>query len=328
MALRAGAGRVYAIDLTSMLGVAKEVLARAGMDHRCTFINDLSQRVELPERVDLVVCDQVGFFGFEAGILDSFRDARQRFLKPHGKLIPERIRLRLAAFESVSEWNRINGWRAANVDPDFHWLRKFAVNSTHAARLGRDQVLCAPAFLGDIDLYKDNPDFFSWSADLRIERDGVIHGVAGWFECELAEDIWMTNSPLADEPIQRPQSLMPIDEPMLVHEGDEVEVTIIARPFDRLVSWKVEFPRTGRRFSHSTWEGMVLTQKDLMQTRPGRIPHLSRDGAARMTVLGYCDGRRTAREIQEAVLREHPGLFPSQEEISRFVTQVLAEDAD
>ncbi len=294
----------------------------------CTFINDVSQRVELPEPADLVVCDQVGFFGFEAGILDAFGDARERFLKPQGKLIPERIRLRLAAVESVSDWRRIDGWRAANVDPDFHWLRKFTVNSTHTTQLARGQVLCAPVLLGDIDLYRDNPDFFSWSADLRILRDGVMHGVAGWFECELAEDVWMTNSPLADQPIRQPQSLMPIDEPMPVHEGDEVKVNVMARPFDRLVSWRVEFPRTGRRFSHSTWEGMVLTQKDLMQTRPERTPRLSRDGAARMTVLGYCDGRLTAREIEEVVLREHPRLFPSREEISRFVTQVLARDTD
>ena len=45
-------------------------------------------------------------------------------------------------------------------------------------------------------------------------------------------------------------------------------------------------------------------------------------------MLGYCDGRRTAREIEQAVLRDHPGLFPSPEEIRRFVAQVLGRDAE
>jgi protein arginine N-methyltransferase 1 len=43
-------------------------------------------------------------------------------------------------------------------------------------------------------------------------------------------------------------------------------------------------------------------------------------------VLDYCDGHRTVSQIEEAVLREHPDLFPSNEEISRFVAQVLNKD--
>ena len=55
---------------------------------------------------------------------------------------------------------------------------------------------------------------------------------------------------------------------------------------------------------------------------------MSREGQARITVLGYCDGRRTAREIEQAVLRDHPELFPSPEEISRFVAQALGRDTE
>jgi hypothetical protein len=65
-----------------------------------------------------------------------------------------------------------------------------------------------------------------------------------------------------------------------------------------------------------------------MRAHPDRVPRLSREGAARMTVLGYCDGRHTAREIEHAVLRDHPALFPSPEEICSFVLQVLGKDAD
>lgn len=43
-------------------------------------------------------------------------------------------------------------------------------------------------------------------------------------------------------------------------------------------------------------------------------------------MLGYCDGRRTAREVEQAVLREHPNLLPSPAEISQFVVQVLGKD--
>ena len=65
-----------------------------------------------------------------------------------------------------------------------------------------------------------------------------------------------------------------------------------------------------------------------MRSRPERVPRLSREGQARIAVLGYCDGQRTAREIEQAMLRDHPNLFPFSEEISRFVAQVLGRDTE
>jgi protein arginine N-methyltransferase 1 len=214
------------------------------------------------------------------------------------------------------------------VPAEFHWLRQHTVNAKHAVELPREALLGVPAVLGDIDLYADNPDYFSWTAELRIERDGVMHGLAGWFECELAEGAWMTNSPLSERRINRSQAFLPIDEAVQVKAGDLVMATIMARPADHLIAWVVEFPAIGRRFSHSTWQGMLLAPEDLIRSHPDRVPQLSREGEARTTVLGYCDGRRTAREIEQAVLRGHPDLFPSPEEISRFVMQALGRDTE
>ncbi|MDG4596631.1 MAG: class I SAM-dependent methyltransferase [Candidatus Contendobacter sp.] len=328
LCLQAGAGRVYGIDSTAMLEVARETFSRAGWAEQAIFIRGHSHRVELPEPVDLVICDHVGYFGFDYGIVHTLQDARRRFLKPGGNLIPARLRLHLGAVESESCRAKAESWGAEGVPAEFHWLRQHTVNAKHAVELAGEALLSAPAALGDIDLRADNPDFFSWTAELRIERDGVMHGLAGWFECELAEGVWMTNSPLADRAIQRPQAFLPIDEAVPVRAGDTVKARIMARPADNLIAWIVDFPASGRRFSHSTWQGMLLAPEDLLRSQPNRVPRLSRDGRARITVLGYCDGRRTARGIEQAVLREHPDLFQSPEEISRFVAQVLGQDTD
>ena len=328
LCLQAGAGRVYGIDSTTMIEVARETFARAGWAERATCIRGHSHRVVLPEPVDVVICDHVGYFGFDYGIVHTLQDARRRFLKPGGSLIPARIQLRLGAVESESCRDKAEGWRAEGVPAEFHWLRQYAVNAKHAVELPPKALLGAPAVLGDIDLYADNPDFFSWTAELRIQRDGIMHGLAGWFECELAEDVWMTNSPLAERPIQRSQAFLPIDEAVPVKTGDSVKARVMARPADHLIAWVVDFPATGRRFSHSTWQGLLLAPEDLMRSRPDRVPRLSREGQARITVLGYCDGKRTAREIEQAVLRDHPNLFPSPEEISRFIMQTLGRDTE
>ena len=326
LCLRAGASRVYAIDSTAMIEVARQSLERAGWGEHAKFIHGKAHQVELPEKVDMVICDQVGYFGFDYGIVQSMQDARQRFLKPDGRLVPSRILLKLAPVESESSHALAEGWQAKDIPAEFHWLREYAVNSKHAVQLPREALLSTPADLGAIDFRSDNPDFHSWSVELRIERDGILHGIAGWFECELAEDVWMTNSPIAEDAIKRPQAFLPIGEAVAVKAGDMIKATVMARPADQLIAWQVQIPASGRKFSHSTWQGELLTSDALVKHDPAHVPVPSRLGQARACVLAYCDGRRTVLEIEQAVLREHPDLLPSAAEISRFVAQVLGGD--
>lgn len=327
LCLQAGASKVYAIDDSAMIEIARETLVRAGHGDHASFVSGKSSRIELPERVDVVICDHVGFFGFDYGIMDFLADARKRFLKPGGTLIPSKIRLNLAAVGSQRCDDLANGWQAEAIPEAFHWLRNYAVNTKHAVDLEKDDVFCAPAVLADIDLYADHPDFFSWNVELHIERDGLMHGLAGWFDCELAKEVWMTNSPLAEKPVQRSQAFLPINEAVKVKAGDTVNAMLMIRPTDNLIAWVVEFPASGQRFAHSTWQGELLTPEQIVQRNPAHVPRLSRKGLATATVLSYCDGLRTVEQIEQAVLRDHPDLFPSAEEISRFVTQVLGRDS-
>src|SRR5215475_1775821 len=51
------------------------------------------------KRVYVVLADQIGRFGLESGILEYFGDARARFLKPDGLMVPSEIRLVVAPVE-------------------------------------------------------------------------------------------------------------------------------------------------------------------------------------------------------------------------------------
>lgn len=328
IALAQHAAHVYAIDDSLMIEVARQSFARAGYADRTTLIRGRSQRVELPERVDVVLCDHVGHFGYDYGVVGVLKDASERFLKPGGRLIPSRIRLEVAAVGGRRCSEIVNGWQADGIPAELHWLRGHSVNAKHAVSFSRDDVLSPSGSLGDIDLHSDTPGFLSWNAELHIERAGAMHGVAGWFDCELAEGVWMTNSPLAEKPIQRPQAFLPIGEALQVAAGDVIKTTIMARPADNLIAWVVESSATGQRFAHSTWQGMLMSPQGLARANPGHVPTLSREGQALVKVLGYCDGNRTAEEVRQAVLRDHPDLFPSEAEISDFVFGALGKDTE
>ena len=326
LCLQAGVAQVHAIDSTLAIEVARRALKRAGWAPKADFISGSSFQVDLPERVDVVICDHVGYFGFDYGLIGLLADARKRFLKPGGTLIPGRLKLHIGAVESKKGRQLADAWQEPGIPPEFHWVRQHSVNSKHAVNLQRDELLTDPAELCCIDLQADNPDFFSWSAQLTVQRDGVLHGLAGWFECELADGVWMTNSPLSDSGIDRSQAFLPIDEALPVKAGDRLDVTVMARPADHVIAWTVGHPASGRRFSHSTWQGDLLERERLARSHPEHIPQVSRTAHARGVVLGYCDGQRSVAQVQETVLRDHPALFPSREEIARFVKMVLSRD--
>ncbi len=98
LACQAGARRIYSIEEGAIIELARQLFEINGYQDRVVFIKDLSMRVDLPEKVDVVIADQIGF-GPEFGLLDSLSDARDRFLKTGGRLIPARVDLFLAPVE-------------------------------------------------------------------------------------------------------------------------------------------------------------------------------------------------------------------------------------
>ncbi len=272
LCLRAGASHVIAIDSSAMLEVARRTMTRAGLADRCTFIHARSQQVTLPDPVDVVICDHVGHFGFDYGIVHTIGDARRRFLASGGRVIPGKLRLCVGAIESTAARAKVDRWNAQGVPEEFHWLRTHAANMQHAVQLAQGALLGAPTVIGEIDLGMDQGDFFRWSGTLHVERDGTLHGLAGWFDCELAAGVSMTNSPLSDRAIDRSQAFLPVQESVPLRAGDEIRVAVMARPEDHVIAWTVEIPRTGWRSKQATWPGMPLSSQDFARALSEHAP--------------------------------------------------------
>jgi ubiquinone/menaquinone biosynthesis C-methylase UbiE len=326
MALRAGARKVYFVDHGPVIEVARQIVAEAGFSDRAEFFQASSFELALPEQVDVVVCDHVGFFGFDYGVLELLADARQRFLKPGGITVPAQIELQLAPVESVTCRKFVGQWQDGSVPEEFGWLSTTAANTMHATELTEKDLLADAVTIATLDLGAEIAPYLSWDAEFSCARDGTLDGVAGWFDCKLYDDVHMTNSPAAAEFITRSQAFLPLASPVPISAGDDLRVTVMARPQDNVIGWLVELPGSGKRFAHNTFNGLELDREALMRAQPGRVAKLNDRGLARQVVLSYCDGHRTVAEVQELVQREHPNLFPSAHARSSFVTQVLSWD--
>ena len=330
MACRAGAKRVYAVDEGPIIGLAREVAEANGLRDRIIHIKGLSTRVELPERVDVVVADQIGRFGFESGILEYFQDARARFLKPGGVMVPDEIGLVVAPVEHQELFGQIEFWSRTPGGFDFRPASPIAANTGYPARFDSTHLLGAPAQAISLRLLTASMDALNAESVLVAARPGTLHGIGGWFEAKLSPRVTLTNSPLAARPIFRRQVFFPIGRPIALEQHDEIHVRLRIRPAGTIVSWTVEV-RGGLavkgRFRHSTFQGMLLCREDLDRTDLGFVPRLTPWGEARRSVLELCDGRQALAEIEREVLRRHPTLFGSLAEAAAFVTEVVTRYA-
>jgi len=332
-ACRAGAKRVYSIEEGSICLIAREVASANGYSDRIQFIKGHSRHVDLPERVDVVIADQLGNFGLNAGLIQYFVDARQRFLKPEGITIPRRLDLILAPVEDHDLFGHVEFWNTRPAGFDFKSTRVFAANTGYQVNLSPESLCGEAAVIATVDLNHATTETFHGETKLSVSRSCTLHGLGGWFDAQLANGITMTNSPMGEPRIQRGQIYFPIDRAVPALGGDSVCVRMTVRPADSIVNWNVDImdPLSGdakARFRHSTWKGMLVPPEDILRTQPCYRPKLIPRGEARRTVVNLCDGIRTVSEIEEELLRLYPNLFRSRDEAAVFVAEVVTRYAE
>ena len=331
LACRAGASRVYAIDDGGIIDLARSLCRANGFADRVVFIKELSTRVTLPEKANVVVADQIGRFGFEAGVWEYFTDARARLLAPGAATVPTRVQLRIAPVEAPELFDQIDFWSRRPAGFDLSAARVLAANTGYPARFAPEGLLADPATLADLDLAEAEPRSIGAEVECAARRSGTLHGLGGWFRAELAPGIFMSNGPGEPGRIDRLNVFLPIASPVAVEPGDRIRVRARIIPSQVMLRWQVTVSSASgsakARFDHSTAEGMLLTAEDLARTRPDYVPRLTAWGEARRTLLELCDGRRSVAEIEAEVWRRHPALFTSAEAAGAFVAEVVTRYA-
>ena len=330
LACEAGAKRVYSIEETGLIELAREIAQANGYADRIQFIKEFSTRVELPEPADVILADQIGHFGFEAGLFDYFSDARRRFLKTGGVTIPQRLTFCVAPVEHQPLWEQIDFWNQPSMGMNVNPARALAANTGYPVKLKPEQLLGPSDESLTVDPSISGPHPLQVRCTLPINRTGTLHGLGCWFVAQLSPSVTMSNSPLIEQQIDRRNVFFPLDRPVSVQAGDFVRVTIHILPIQITVTWTVEIHKKNPaipdslRYTHSTLKGMLICKEDLRKTRPTFVPTLTPWGSARLTVLTLCDGKRPLAEIEQELLQRHSDLFPSLSNAATFVAEVVS----
>jgi len=99
-AAKAGARKVYAVEATATANHARDLVKANGVDDIVEVLQAKMEEVELPEKVDIIISEWMGYFLVYESMLDTVLAARDKWLLPGGAIYPSHAQLFLAPLKS------------------------------------------------------------------------------------------------------------------------------------------------------------------------------------------------------------------------------------
>ncbi len=206
-AAEAGAQKIYAIERRPDIILLAQELAKAnGYADQIQFIEKASTAVkenEIEPKVDVLISEILGNGILEENIIEFTLDARDRFLKPGGVLLPYQIDIYAFAYDCGLRQDKLNEVKEFKdlYGMDFELLGKVLGNKTvtHADRYNTytNITMSDPYLVQTIDMRTLVKTFFQQAFEVEILEDGQITHFCAYFKAHLDEKTILTNSPWA-----------------------------------------------------------------------------------------------------------------------------------
>ena len=315
LACHFGARRVYAMEVADVIEVARQIIGQNGYAETIQLIPSKSTAVELPERADVIISDLHGVLPLCEDAVPSIIHARERLLRPGGRLIPRREIMWAGIVESQAAYDRLVP-RPENLHADFDLglVRRMAANSWGGVHLKQNDILAPPQVWATLDYETVTDAGCSGRVDFEVWRQGTAHGIALWFDSELCEDVGFSNCPGGAEHIYG-QGFFPFEEPVTAGPGTRITVQLRAvyAASEYVWCWDTTVAdntsRIMKSFKQSTLFGDAIAPHTLRKCADGFVPTLNDDGVTEQFVLGLMDGNQSLREIAATVCERFPRRF-------------------
>ncbi|ORX37779.1 S-adenosyl-L-methionine-dependent methyltransferase [Kockovaella imperatae] len=183
-AARAGAKKVYAVDASALVGKTREIIAINGFSDVIEVINRKMEELDLPEPVDVIISEWMGYMLLYESMLDSVLDARDRFLKPTGLMAPSQAKVLLSGItgdkvhgERVGFWKNIYGFDMSAMSK-VHQAEGLIENVPHS------EVVTDDVVLRDINIHSATPRSldFNTAFDLTATRSCTMRAFLTHFD--------------------------------------------------------------------------------------------------------------------------------------------------
>lgn len=234
-ASQAGAKHVYAVDCSSIIDQAKEIIKLNGFQNKITCIKGKIEEIDLPvQQVDIIVSEWMGYFLLYESMLDTVLFARDKWLVPNGIIFPDKAVMYVSALEDgqvkrerIDFWEDVYGFNMTPIkniaikEPVVDVVDSKALVTNSVPILHLDILTCT----------KEDLEFSSQFA-LRAQRNDYIHGLVTYFECaftQVHKPIGFSTAPFARYTHWK-QTIFYFPEPITICEGETYEGEIACKP--------------------------------------------------------------------------------------------------
>lgn len=195
LALRHGAGHVYAIEADPrMAAVAERIAKHNDLQGRLTLIQGDARVVRLPRKADVLVAEMMGNLGPEEQMVEVLGTVARRNLKSRGRVVPRRLVTHLAALQFDDE-----GWGVWQEDFFGHRLDVVQECIEPAAQMHFFQrpptLLSEPTSIATDVIRAGSTSTLRSNLRLPITRAGRLHAIMGYFTADLAPGVTLSNFP-------------------------------------------------------------------------------------------------------------------------------------
>jgi protein arginine N-methyltransferase 1 len=314
LACKAGARRVYAIDLNGVVDFGRHLAAANGVADRVHFLCGDSRQVELPERADVIVSDVRGALPLHAHSIGTIEDARERFLAPGGRLLPSSDTLVCALVENDKAYREIcDAWKSL-PQLDLSAGLPLALNSMYCEKLDPAHLISDHQGWLKLDYTVGAKTHASVTLQLTVSRDSTGHGIGMWFETQLGDGFGYSTAPGTGDRVYG-HRFLPLLEPVSLRKGDVCHVTLGAHFVggNYIWQWEIQAPPTANRAAvhmrQSTFYGGIFSPSYLKKHANDFVPVLTETGLAESWLFRSMDGRRTLDEIAREAMLAFPQVF-------------------
>lgn len=230
LAAKAGAGKVYGVDLTDIADVARDLARINGLAEKVHFIRDSAGELVLDTKVDLLISEWLGNAVFVEGMLPAVLAARDNNLASTGRMMPHRVRVLIAPLDEPLLYHAEGPgfWREPIHDLDFSSLQELELSQGRSTQIKIDSAtMLAPGkSIIELDLQNASVDDVYSECELEFvaSRDGVLNGFCIWFEADLSPSVTLDTGPLS--PDTHWAQIYVSFVPQLVRAGERLEVSV------------------------------------------------------------------------------------------------------
>jgi protein arginine N-methyltransferase 1 len=314
LACKAGARRVYAIDMDGVVDFGRQLASANGFGDKILFLRGDSRQIHLPERVNVLVSDVRGVLPLHSNAIDTMEDARDRFLEKDGCLLPSRDTLFAAIVELPEHYGELTrAWRAV-PELDLSSGLPLVLNTIYRHNIKPQQVLSSSCPWHVLDYTKGAKIPAQARLELPITRTTIAHGIGIWFQTQLTGDIGYSTEPNSLETVYG-HLFLPWLEPVSLREGEICSVDLRADLVgtDYIWRWETDIPPSAERqqvrFVQSSFFGSLFPPSVLRKRAMGFVPVLNETGQAERWILQAMDGKRPLEDIAAEAARLFPHVF-------------------